>query len=141
MPGDASTRSYARLIRNGQSLILMNSPRRPDGPAIYRGRSYSAAVHLAEDVRPFVAIAHGLRDRGYSAPAIHNADLGHGFLITEDFGGAGFVEGDAAGTDRRALPGRDRLASPRCMAKRCRPRCRCRARRTTSFRNSISRRC
>jgi hypothetical protein len=93
MPGDASTRSYARLIRNRQSLILMNSPRRPDGPPSYRGRSYSAAVHLAEDVRPFVAIAYGLRDRGYSAPAIHNADLAHGFLITEDFGGASFVEG------------------------------------------------
>uniref|UniRef100_Q07UG1 tRNA threonylcarbamoyladenosine biosynthesis protein TsaE n=1 Tax=Rhodopseudomonas palustris (strain BisA53) TaxID=316055 RepID=Q07UG1_RHOP5 len=93
MPGDASTRSYARLIRNGQSLVLMNAPRRPDGPANYRGRAYSAAVHLAEDVRPFVAIAHGLRDRGYSAPAIHNADLGHGFLITEDLGGASFVEG------------------------------------------------
>jgi hypothetical protein len=93
MPGDASTRSYARLTRAGQTLILMNAPRRPDGPAIYRGRSYSAAVHLAEDVRPFVAIAHGLRDRGYSAPAIHNADLTHGFLITEDFGAASFVDG------------------------------------------------
>ena len=40
----------------------MNSPKRPDGPAIYDGKSYSAAVHLAEDVKPFVAIANGLRD-------------------------------------------------------------------------------
>jgi aminoglycoside/choline kinase family phosphotransferase len=39
----------------------MNSPRRPDGPAIYDGKSYSAAVHLAEDVKPFVAIDNGLR--------------------------------------------------------------------------------
>ena len=43
----------------------MNSPKRPDGPAIYDGKSYSAAVHLAEDVKPFVAIANGLRARGF----------------------------------------------------------------------------
>ena len=94
MPGDASTRSYARLVRDDGVVILMNSPRRPDGPAIYDGKSYSAAVHLAEDVKPFVAIANGLRERGFSAPAIHHADLDAGFLITEDFGSAGFVEGD-----------------------------------------------
>jgi tRNA threonylcarbamoyl adenosine modification protein YjeE len=94
MAGDASTRSYARLVRNDGVVILMNSPKRPDGPAIYEGRPYSAAVHLAEDVKPFVAIANGLRERGFSAPAIHHADLDAGFLITEDFGNAGFVEGD-----------------------------------------------
>ena len=94
MPGDASTRSYARLTRGAQSAILMNSPRRPDGPALYDGKPYSEAVHLAEDVKPFVAIANGLRERGYSAPAIHHADLDDGFLITEDFGHALFIEGD-----------------------------------------------
>src|ERR1700694_3572875 len=94
MAGDASTRSYARLIRDDGVVILMNSPRRPDGPAVYDGKSYSAAVHLAEDVKPFVAIAAGLRERGFSAPSIHHADLGAGFLITEDFGSAGVVEGD-----------------------------------------------
>src|SRR6185312_11941370 len=81
MPGDASTRSYARLFRDDDAVILMNSPRRPDGPAIYDGKPYSAAVHLAEDVKPFVAIANGLRERGLSAPAIHHADLDAGFLI------------------------------------------------------------
>jgi tRNA threonylcarbamoyl adenosine modification protein YjeE len=94
MPGDASIRSYARLIRDDGVFILMNSPRRPDGPAIYDGKSYSGAVHLAEDVKPFVAIAGGLRERGFSAPAIHHADIDEGFLITEDFGTAGLVEGD-----------------------------------------------
>jgi N-acetylmuramate 1-kinase len=94
MAGDASTRSYARLIRDDGVVILMNSPRRPDGPAIYDGQSYSAAVHLAEDVKSFVAIAGGLRARGFSAPSIHHADLDAGFLITEDFGSTGFVEGD-----------------------------------------------
>jgi hypothetical protein len=94
MAGDASIRSYARLIRDDDVFILMNSPRRPDGPAIYDGKSYSAAVHLAEDVKPFVAIAGALRELGFSAPAIHHADLDDGFLITEDFGSASFVEGD-----------------------------------------------
>ncbi len=94
MPGDASTRSYARLVRDDGSVILMNSPRRPDGAPIYDGKSYSAAVHLAEDVKPFVAIANGLRKHGFSAPAIRHADLELGFLITEDFGEAGVIEGD-----------------------------------------------
>ncbi|HEX9468946.1 MAG TPA: tRNA (adenosine(37)-N6)-threonylcarbamoyltransferase complex ATPase subunit type 1 TsaE [Bradyrhizobium sp.] len=94
MPGDASIRSYARLVRDDGVVILMNFPRRPDGPAVYDGRSYSAAVHLAEDVKPFVAIDNGLRERGFSAPTIHHGDLDNGFLITEDFGSVGFVEGD-----------------------------------------------
>jgi tRNA threonylcarbamoyl adenosine modification protein YjeE len=94
MPGDASTRSYARLIRDDGVVILMNSPRRPDGPAIYDGKSYSGAVHLAEDVKPFVAIDNGLRARGFSAPAILHGDIDAGFLITEDFGTAGFVDDD-----------------------------------------------
>jgi tRNA threonylcarbamoyl adenosine modification protein YjeE len=93
MPGDASTRSYARLRHDG-TAILMNSPKRPDGPAIYDGKAYSAAVHLAEDVKPFVAIANGLRERGFSAPAIRHSDLEAGFLITEDFGHEGVIEGD-----------------------------------------------
>jgi N-acetylmuramate 1-kinase len=94
MPGDASTRSYARLVRDDGVVILMNSPLRPDGPTVYDGKSYSAAVHLAEDVKPFVAIDNGLRARGFSAPSIHHADLDAGFLITEDFGSAGFIEGE-----------------------------------------------
>ncbi|MDB5619787.1 tRNA (adenosine(37)-N6)-threonylcarbamoyltransferase complex ATPase subunit type 1 TsaE [Tardiphaga sp.] len=93
MAGDASTRSYARLIRDDGVYILMNAPKRPDGAAIYDGKSYSAAVHLAEDVKPFVAIANGLRAHGISAPAIHHADLDAGFLITEDFGQEVFIEG------------------------------------------------
>jgi tRNA threonylcarbamoyl adenosine modification protein YjeE len=107
MPGDASTRSYARLTGVDDTVILMNAPRRPDGAAIYNGKAYSAAVHLAEDVKPFVAIANGLRERGFSAPAIHHADLDHGFLITEDFGAASFV----AGTPPAPIPERYQAAT------------------------------
>ncbi|HEX2363755.1 MAG TPA: tRNA (adenosine(37)-N6)-threonylcarbamoyltransferase complex ATPase subunit type 1 TsaE [Bradyrhizobium sp.] len=89
MAGDASTRSYARLIQDDRTFILMNSPKRPDG-----GKLYAAAVHLAEDVKPFFAIDRGLRERGFSAPEIHHSDIEAGFLITEDFGSAPVVEGD-----------------------------------------------
>ena len=112
MAGDASTRSYARLIRGDHVAILMNSPRKPDGPAIYDGKSYSAAVHLAEDVKPFVAIANGLRKYNFSAPAIQHADLDEGFLITEDFGAASFVIGDPpAPIPERYQAATDMLAS------------------------------
>ncbi|WP_257167684.1 tRNA (adenosine(37)-N6)-threonylcarbamoyltransferase complex ATPase subunit type 1 TsaE [Bradyrhizobium sp. SRS-191] len=94
MAGDASTRSYARLYKGERVYILMNSPKRPDGPAIYNGKPYSGAVHLAEDVRPFVAMAGALRARGISAPKINDADLDHGFLVTEDLGREGVIEGD-----------------------------------------------
>ena len=94
MAGDASIRSYARLHKGGTSFILMNSPRRPDGPPIYDGKPYSAAVHLAEDVSPFVAIDEGLRARGLSAPEIYHVDLQSGFLVIEDLGQAVFFEGD-----------------------------------------------
>lgn len=94
MTGDASSRSYSRLFKNDESFVLMNSPRRPDGPPAYDGKSYSAAVHLAENVRPFMALANGLRERGFSAPAIHHADIDDGFLIIEDFGSGSFVAGD-----------------------------------------------
>lgn len=94
MAGDASIRSYARLVRHDEIVILMNFPQRPDGAALYDGKSYSAAVHLAENVKPFVAIDEGLRAQGISAPAIHHSDLDHGFLITEDFGNEGMTQGD-----------------------------------------------
>ncbi|MGY8710595.1 tRNA (adenosine(37)-N6)-threonylcarbamoyltransferase complex ATPase subunit type 1 TsaE [Bradyrhizobium sp. 18BD] len=94
MPGDASTRSYARLLRDDGVVILMNSPQRPDGAALYNGKSYSAAVHLAENIKPFVAIDEALRVQGLSAPKIHHSDLDHGFLISEDFGSEGVIEGD-----------------------------------------------
>src|SRR5580704_2046907 len=38
MPGDASTRSYERLVLDDQHLILMNWPRRGDGPPLRGSR-------------------------------------------------------------------------------------------------------
>jgi N-acetylmuramate 1-kinase len=92
--GDASTRNYERLIQGGRSFILMNAPPRPDGPLLKRGLPYSAIAHLAEDVKPFVAIANALRERGFSAPKIFAADHDSGFAILEDFGTEPLVAGD-----------------------------------------------
>jgi tRNA threonylcarbamoyl adenosine modification protein YjeE len=91
--GDASTRIYERLTLNGQTTVMMNAPRRPDGPPVRDGKPYSAIAHLAEDVVPFVAMAAALRDRNLSAPAIFHADLDQGLLIMEDLGNERIVSG------------------------------------------------
>jgi hypothetical protein len=92
--GDASTRSYDRLVAGDRSLILMNAPRQPDGPPGRSGKPYSAIAHLAESVLPFVAMAKGLRQHGFSAPNIAHADLDQGLLLIEDLGDERVVEGN-----------------------------------------------
>jgi len=94
LAGDASTRSYERLILGDRQVILMNAPRRADGPPLKNGRSYSAIARLAEDVKPFVAFANALRDRGFSAPQIYASDLDEGLVILEDLGSQTIVDGD-----------------------------------------------
>lgn len=94
MQGDASTRAYERLVRGGSTFILMNAPRRPDGPPVRDGKPYSTIAHLAEDVTPFIAMDKGLRARGFSAPEIVAADRDTGLLILEDLGQEAMVSGD-----------------------------------------------
>jgi len=97
--GDASTRCYERLRLGGQSTgersaILMNAPRRPDGPPVRDRKPYSAIAHLAEDVTPFVAMANGLVRFGLSAPRIFEAEIADGLLIIEDLGAGLVVAGN-----------------------------------------------
>jgi len=94
MAGDASTRTYDRLQLGSKNSILMNSPRRTDGPPVRDNKPYSAIAHLAESVTPFVAIAKGLRELGLSAPDILHADLDQGLLLIEDLGEERVVSGD-----------------------------------------------
>ena len=94
MVGDASTRIFERLTLEGETAVLMNAPRRPDGPPVRDGKPYSAIAHLAEDVVPYVAVATGLRDRNLLAPTIMHADLDRGLIIMEDLGNELIVEGD-----------------------------------------------
>lgn len=86
LQGDASSRAYARLHRNTETAILMDSPARPDGSAVRDGKPYSALVHLAEDVAPFVAVADALDKAGITVPRILAHDMSLGFLIIEDLG-------------------------------------------------------
>jgi N-acetylmuramate 1-kinase len=92
--GDASTRVYERLMRGAQSLVLMNAPRRPDGPPVRDGKPYSAIAHLAESVTPFIAMARGLTQRGFSAPTILAADREAGLVVLEDLGNELVVGGE-----------------------------------------------
>jgi len=99
--GDASARSYTRLTESGGSVILMDWPKAPDGPPIRQNRPYSQIAHLAEDVKPFVAIAQALRGAGLCAPEIYAGDFKRGFLLIEDFGDAVFTRLAADGVDMR----------------------------------------
>ncbi len=101
--GDASVRSYSRLAREGDSVILMDWQKAPDGPPIRANLPYSRIAHLAEDVRPFVAVAQALREAGLAAPEIYAADLARGFLLIEDFGDAVFTRLSAQGADMLPL--------------------------------------
>ncbi|GBF28394.1 tRNA threonylcarbamoyladenosine biosynthesis protein TsaE [bacterium MnTg02] len=91
LQGDASSRAYIRLAAGERRAVLMDAPRQPDGPPVSGGRPYSALAHLAEDIRPFVAIAEALRGAGLSVPEIDAADLDNGFLLLEDMGSRGFM--------------------------------------------------
>jgi N-acetylmuramate 1-kinase len=104
LQGDASTRSYARLFRGSDTVLLMDAPRQPDGPPVRDGKAYSRIACLAEDmVRPFVAIGAVLRDAGLSAPAVVAADLDKGLLLVEDLGDRLFAREVASGTAQAAL--------------------------------------
>ena len=94
MPGDASTRTYHRLVLGNRRALLMNWPRRPDGPPVRDGKPYSQIAHLAESVTPFVAMANALRRQGLSAPEIFHADLEQGLLVIEDLGEEAVVAGE-----------------------------------------------
>ena len=86
LQGDASARAYAMLQIGDASWILMDSPRQPDGPPIRDGKSYSQLAHLAEDICPFVAIAHELGAHGFAVPKIDAVDFNTGLAVIEDFG-------------------------------------------------------
>ena len=103
LQGDASARSYARLVDVQTPALLMDSPAQPDGPSVRDGKTYSQLAALAEDIRPFVAVAGALQEAGLSAPKIFAADLAQGLLILEDFGDQVFGAALDAGADQRTL--------------------------------------
>jgi len=83
MVGDASTRSYARLVRDDGVVILMNSPRRADGRRL-RGKIIQHGGSFGRRREPFVASLAALRERG-SRRRHSSHDLDNGFLGSRGF--------------------------------------------------------
>jgi len=91
--GDSSFRAYERLtMPDGKTAIMMDSPARSNGPPIRDGKPYSQLVHLAENVKPFVAVGRYLKGMGLSAPEIYKAWIDAGALIIEDLGSEGVLD-------------------------------------------------
>lgn len=112
LPGDASTRRYARLARGGEVAMLMDQPQDaeppvapPDAtPEARRALGYNAVARLAgADCARFAAAADYLRGLGLAAPIIHAADMNQGFAILEDLGDDLFADVLAADGDEPAL--------------------------------------
>ncbi|MGV8953471.1 MAG: aminoglycoside phosphotransferase family protein [Cypionkella sp.] len=74
LAGDASDRSYDRLIRGAETAILMDAP-----------------PGKGDDPADFLAIAGHLTAIGLSAPRCLAQDLPNGFLLLEDLGDAVFA--------------------------------------------------
>ena len=111
--GDASTRGYEMVdpVPSAETLLLMDSPAMPDGPPVRDGLPYSRVAHLAEDVRPFVAIGRALRERGFRAPVMHGFDLGRGFMLTEHLGGGSLLDADGEPIPERYCAAAETLAA------------------------------
>jgi hypothetical protein len=103
LQGDASPRAYARVLQDQSTYVLMNAPRMPDGPPIRNGRPYSAIAHLAEDVRPFLANARVLREKGLATPKVYAEDIPAGLALLEDLGDLTFGRALEAGCSQAEL--------------------------------------
>lgn len=107
LTGDTSFRAYERITApSGEKFVLMDSPARPNGPPIRDGKPYSQLVHLAEDVRPFIAVGRYLSKMGLSAPEIYESDQKEGILLIEDLGSDGVLDAEGkpiAGRYREAV--------------------------------------
>jgi N-acetylmuramate 1-kinase len=68
LAGDASFRRYFRVVDGDRSAVLMDAPPQQ------------------EDVRPFVAVAEWLADKGLTAPEILARDIDRGLLLLGDLG-------------------------------------------------------
>ncbi len=84
LAGDASNRRYERLANGpgGLHAVLMDAP-----------------VERGEDISIFLAFTGLLRDMGFSAPEVFEADIAAGFAIIEDLGDALYARVAAASPD------------------------------------------
>lgn len=112
LAGDASTRRYFRIARNGRKAMLMDQPPHaetpiapPDATPEQRHKlGYIAVARLAgADVGRFVAVANYLHSHGLTAPEIYAADIPNGFALIEDLGDDLFDSVLLNGGDEREL--------------------------------------
>ena len=85
LAGDASFRRYERLTLGGKRAVLID------------------AAAEAEDVGPFVRMAHHLKGLGLSAPQIIARDQAAGLVLEEDLGDDTYTRILASGGDEGAL--------------------------------------
>jgi hypothetical protein len=111
-PGDASTRSYARVALNGRKAMLMDQPQSAEAPAApanatpeeRRALGYNAVARLAgADTARFVAAGNHLRGLGLSTPEIFATDPAQGFVLIEDLGDELYADVLTRGGDERDL--------------------------------------
>ncbi|KAA0968655.1 tRNA (adenosine(37)-N6)-threonylcarbamoyltransferase complex ATPase subunit type 1 TsaE [Aureimonas fodinaquatilis] len=93
-PADASSRRYERVECGEASLILMDSPALPRGPVVSAGRTYAQIAHIAQDVRPFIAMAEELERLGFTAPTVETANVDAGLVLLRDLGQDVIVSND-----------------------------------------------
>lgn len=113
LPGDASTRSYERIRRDGEpSLMLMNAPPAAETPPLGADASeadriaagYTATARLSGGrIEAFVAAADYLNRQGLSAPRVVAFDAARGFCLMEDLGDDLFARRIEAGEDETPL--------------------------------------
>lgn len=101
LDGDASFRRYECVSTGTRATLLMDMPRRPDGPIVRDKKSYSAIAHLAESISAVVGINDHLFKLGYSAPEIYDLDLENGLALIELLGDQVFGNMHARGDDMR----------------------------------------
>jgi aminoglycoside/choline kinase family phosphotransferase len=95
LPGDASTRRYIRVVKDGYSAMLMDQPQNAETPSAgkdttpeeRRRLGYNAVARLAgADCARFAAVGSYLRRAGLAAPELYSTDFAQGFILMEDFG-------------------------------------------------------
>jgi aminoglycoside/choline kinase family phosphotransferase len=112
LPGDASTRHYARVSRNGRKAMLLDQPQSAEAPSAPANATpserhalgYNAVARLAgADCARFVAAANHLRALGLSAPEIYATDPDQGFVLIEDLGDDLYADVLTRGANEREL--------------------------------------
>lgn len=112
LTGDASVRAYEYLPQDdGSRLILMDWPKPPEGPPVHDGKPYAKVAHIAENARPFVALAQALAARGLAVPEVIHADCDSGILLLSDLGRDGVLDAEGRPVEARYRQAVEALAA------------------------------